>query len=419
MQPFKKKLCGLLFLVTTANALSNPRSFYMECRKANDSIPFNKVVTIADSTGLKVQLGFSQTKISPYGIEYRLDSLLNGYYPLVFHPAGTHPDNVPFLFNMSSSDQWPYSGKNNVMMFGWNLGYGGGNFIPERPGIGFSLESNYHPGGDANTTWVESHEFYIKPSGQQVRLQSYTVGVAPGTEFIDFYHTTDNFHLRSDNQVDYYTVQKNKTTGSVVMNLLAGSETNMIIGRTDVPQSLQFQVLADRVNLVGQSRIIALPGTTELYLNPAAIGGINTGYGLYVGSGINGIGEMGERQAQYQFYANNTVNHPDLAVMAVGNYSGNLSGKQNSLVVYNNGTVTVQKIWTQYSGKASLEVGKKTDAKTPLKLDGLPTYASNALAIADGLEAGCLYIRTGHGLDVVVPDGSAKTQYPVVSNKQE
>jgi hypothetical protein len=41
-------------------------------------------------------------------------------------------------------------------------------------------------------------------------------------------------------------------------------------------------------------------------------------------------------------------------------------------------------------------------ATTKLQVVGLPTYANNAAAISASLTAGAFYIRTGHGLDVVV-----------------
>ncbi len=40
--------------------------------------------------------------------------------------------------------------------------------------------------------------------------------------------------------------------------------------------------------------------------------------------------------------------------------------------------------------------------KSQLQVVGLPTYANNAAAVSGGLTAGAFYIRTGHGLDVVV-----------------
>jgi hypothetical protein len=47
--------------------------------------------------------------------------------------------------------------------------------------------------------------------------------------------------------------------------------------------------------------------------------------------------------------------------------------------------------------------GVGTDTPTSkLQVVGLPTYADNAAALAGGLTAGAMYIRTGHGLDIVV-----------------
>lgn len=41
-------------------------------------------------------------------------------------------------------------------------------------------------------------------------------------------------------------------------------------------------------------------------------------------------------------------------------------------------------------------------ATSPLQIGGLPSYATNALALIGGLTNGALYIRIGHGLDIVV-----------------
>lgn len=389
--------CFCLLSLTAISQNYQPLFFENEL----DTFPAGKVSTIVDSVSLRVQKGNARTHISPYGLTFRLDSTLEGHYPLVILPPEKHPDHVPFLFNLNSTDQLPYTGKNNVMMFGWNLGLGGSAFVPGKPGIGFSLESNFHPGGELNTTWVESHEFYIKPSGQQVRLKSYTIGLPP-SEFIDLYHTTDNFHLRSENQVDYFTVRRDNATGYGVLNFSSSNETNVTFGRTDLPQSIQFQIGTDRVNIAGQSKIITIPPTTEMYFDAGAIGGLNTGYGLNIGSGLKAIGEMGNRQILYQFFSNNTsAADSNSAVMCIGSYSGLFQNSRCSFLVYNNGAVTVSKEWRDISGKASMEVGRKSGAKTPLKLDDLPVYPSAAAAIADGLEPGCLYIREGHGLDVI------------------
>jgi len=39
---------------------------------------------------------------------------------------------------------------------------------------------------------------------------------------------------------------------------------------------------------------------------------------------------------------------------------------------------------------------------TKLQVIGLPTYADNASALVAGLTNGAMYIRTGHGLDIVI-----------------
>jgi hypothetical protein len=55
------------------------------------------------------------------------------------------------------------------------------------------------------------------------------------------------------------------------------------------------------------------------------------------------------------------------------------------------------------SSPISLKVGIGTSSPTSkLQVVGLPTYADNAAALAGGLTAGAMYIRTGHGLDIVV-----------------
>jgi hypothetical protein len=55
------------------------------------------------------------------------------------------------------------------------------------------------------------------------------------------------------------------------------------------------------------------------------------------------------------------------------------------------------------TGTANNFLGVGTDAPTSkLQVVGLPTYADNAAALAGGLTAGAMYIRTWHGLDIVV-----------------
>jgi hypothetical protein len=52
-------------------------------------------------------------------------------------------------------------------------------------------------------------------------------------------------------------------------------------------------------------------------------------------------------------------------------------------------------------GNDKFGVGTETPT-SKIQVVGLPTYADNAAALADGLTAGAFYIRTGHGLDIVV-----------------
>lgn len=47
-------------------------------------------------------------------------------------------------------------------------------------------------------------------------------------------------------------------------------------------------------------------------------------------------------------------------------------------------------------------IGADAAPTAKLQVVGLPTYADNAAALAGGLTAGAFYIRTGHGLDIVV-----------------
>ena len=98
-----KELFGCLImavLATTAKA---------QFLSSLDSLPEDKVCTVVDSTGLQVRIGASRTKINPYGICITPDSMLAGHYPLIVNPPKNHPDAVPFLFNMNSTPQLPYT----------------------------------------------------------------------------------------------------------------------------------------------------------------------------------------------------------------------------------------------------------------------------------------------------------------------
>jgi hypothetical protein len=126
---------------------------------------------------------------------------------------------VPFQISQKAVRQGgnaPTGKVNETMMFGWNLNPGGGNEIAGRPGIGISMESNFR---DADQRLVEMHDFYITPSGSQIRLASYTCRTA---DFVlDFYHTVSRFYLKLpelanvQNEKQYFAVTPSNTTASI------------------------------------------------------------------------------------------------------------------------------------------------------------------------------------------------------------
>lgn len=107
--------------------------------------------------------------------------------------------------------QWQFSGSNNgsfneVMFWGWNVGPGGGQYVPNRPAIGESWESNYQINPDGHSDRLqEKHEIYVTPGGTQHRLSSYTINTNAGT--INFYHTVGNFSLYNvDTHTPYFSI---------------------------------------------------------------------------------------------------------------------------------------------------------------------------------------------------------------------
>lgn len=95
--------------------------------------------------------------------------------------------------------QWQFSGSNNgsfneVMLWGWNMGNGGGQHVAGKPAIGESWESNYQINPDGvSDRLMEKHEIYVTPGGTQHRLSSYTINTNTGT--IGYYHTVGSFSL--------------------------------------------------------------------------------------------------------------------------------------------------------------------------------------------------------------------------------
>jgi hypothetical protein len=128
---------------------------------------------------------------------------------------GAPYQRVPFQISQKAVRQGgddPTGKVNETMMFGWNLNPGGGAEIAGRPGIGISFESNYR---DAGQRLLEYHDFYIAPTGEQIRMKSYTVRSADFV--IDYYKTVSRFYLKlpelaeTGNEKQYFVVSPSLT----------------------------------------------------------------------------------------------------------------------------------------------------------------------------------------------------------------
>jgi hypothetical protein len=87
----------------------------------------------------------------------------------------------------------------------------------------------------------------------------------------------------------------------------------------------------------------------------------------------------------------------------------NVSGADNylnahcQLRVYNTTrTATGNVALRVEGGNTAINLPLNVNPTSKLQVVGLPSYADNAAAITGGLTAGAFYIRTGHGLDIVV-----------------
>lgn len=147
--------------------------------------------------------------------------------------------------------QWQFSGSNNgsfneVMLWGWNVGAGGGQYIANRPAIGESWESNYQINADGvSDRLMEKHEIYVTPAGTQHRIGSYTINTNTGT--ISLYHTVGSFslynvdthtpyasilgtanntqqtYINSTDQAEYFSIATNFEQDANTANLTIGS----------------------------------------------------------------------------------------------------------------------------------------------------------------------------------------------------
>lgn len=199
-------------------------------------------------------------------MEFSFDTTNNIYQPIYINPVYPHTDHVPFTFSIAAVSQLPYTGRNNTMMWGWNIGAGGGQIVPGRPGIGYSLESNYHPDNDTVTTFVESHEFYLTPQGRQIRLKSYTINTKEDG-MIDFYHTVDRLYLKS---------KKNGFHTPVSMSILNDSLGSLsIMGLCKDNKLLEYSITATQPGVLSIGATSGKQGQLDLsHFNSIKMGGL-------------------------------------------------------------------------------------------------------------------------------------------------
>ncbi|MEJ7735777.1 MAG: hypothetical protein WKF97_00005 [Chitinophagaceae bacterium] len=130
-------------------------------------------------------LRFNDTLASPIGTS-------TGRTWLQFNPLEKNQDSSPFLFSQTSTKYGSWQ-PNEVFMMGWNLAPGGGAVTAGQPGVGVSMEQHFKP-DDSGPGFTEMHDFWIKPSGEQVRLMSYTLNNGSGD--VDFYNTISRHYIK-------------------------------------------------------------------------------------------------------------------------------------------------------------------------------------------------------------------------------
>lgn len=136
--------------------------------------------------------------------------------------------NAPFYWHQGA---FRNNGKpNEVMLFGWNMGAGGGAAQPGKAGLGESWESNYQisPTG-FGARLVEKHEMYIRAStGIPYRLSSFTINDDANT--INYYNSADNFDFRNHIAgLPYFGGQGVTNISSLKMSNIAVENQNFAI----------------------------------------------------------------------------------------------------------------------------------------------------------------------------------------------
>lgn len=222
-----------LSLADTILQIGNNEGDTSSMLTSNREIPLNgHSLSLSDGGG---DINFSKGLITLQQDSSTFDGTTSGGPFMIINPIYPRPDALPFLFNRTSTQQNNGStSPNEVVMWGHNLAGGGGAYIPALPGIGYSLESNYKPTIDSRL--LESHELYITPQGEQIRLKSYTIDTK--TNDIDFYHTADNLYLKKPSTgVPYYYIygtnnftKTQYVTSAGNFNIVASSDKSVVIG---------------------------------------------------------------------------------------------------------------------------------------------------------------------------------------------
>lgn len=189
---------------------------------------------------------------------------------LKVNPIKPASDALPFLFSRIATKQHDgATSPNEVVMWGHNLSGGGNAYIAGLPALGYSIESNFKPSPDSR--WVESHEYYITPQAQQIRLKSYTINTISNR--VDFYHSTDNLYIKNPRTAqEYFRVATNSDNNNLHQLLLGNfnvdvNTTNKTVQILSmIPDTdLSFTINWRYVNLPGMS--FQKDGTLHLFGN--------------------------------------------------------------------------------------------------------------------------------------------------------
>ncbi len=258
---------GSVFSGASGNGLSISDSTVMignEEGKNNARLINDRFIPL-DNHSLSFTDGDGRVSISKSLLEFQLDSVnqseeaaYNAGIFLKVNPVYPRPDALPFFFSRNATPQNGGStSPNEVVMWGHNLSSGGGSYIPGLPAIGYSIESNYKPSPEDR--FVESHEYYVTPQGKQVRLKSYTINTK--TNYVDFYHSTDNFYIKNPRtSQDYFNIANAIDNSTQILQM-----GNLKIHTDNILNQFQFTAGQENSQLFFNSpnwQFIFMPGLT-------------------------------------------------------------------------------------------------------------------------------------------------------------